>query len=46
MNPYYHLPVERNQDWFPSDFGFFLTLEEKAEVVTICDQLQTEPNCL
>lgn len=32
--------VKRNQDRFPSDFMFTLTVEEKAEVVTICDHLR------
>src|SRR5204862_8075077 len=31
--------VKRNADRFPSDFAFFLTDREKAEVVANCDHL-------
>jgi hypothetical protein len=31
--------VKRNRDRFPLDFMFQFTLEEKAEVVAICDHL-------
>ena len=31
--------VRRNQDRFPADFMFQLTIEEKTEVVTNCDHL-------
>ncbi len=31
--------VKRNKDRFPEDFMFQLTVEEKAEVVAICDHL-------
>ncbi len=31
--------VKRNRDRFPPDFVFQLTLDEKAEVVAICDHL-------
>ncbi len=31
--------VKRNRDRFPEDFMFQLSLEEKAEVVAICDHL-------
>src|SRR3974390_2112788 len=31
--------VKRNADRFPSDFAFFLTEDEKAEVVANCDHL-------
>ncbi len=33
--------VKRNASRFPVDFMFLLTPEEKAEVVTICDHLQS-----
>ena len=33
--------VKRNQKRFPADFMFELTATEKAEVVAICDYLQT-----
>jgi len=32
--------VKRNRERFPEDFMFQLTVEEKAEVVAICDHLQ------
>ncbi len=32
--------VKRNARRFPEDFAFQLTLEEKAEVVAICDHLR------
>ena len=31
--------VKRNQERFPDDFMFKLTLKEKAEVITNCDHL-------
>jgi hypothetical protein len=32
--------VKRNEDRFPADFAFLLTMVEKAEVVANCDHLE------
>lgn len=32
--------VKRNIDWFPQNFRFQLTAEEKNELVTICDRFE------
>ena len=32
--------IRRNQERFPSDFAFWLTAEEKREVITKCDHLE------